>query len=243
FTILAEVRNRGTYDIQNVDVYVSGFDPQLIQIGTGRQSLQNLEGKSTLNPVGDLDTVEFTAPNLVLPPGTPNYRPNVMMSACYLYQTIASPMACIDSNPELRTEDKSCTVASLNTGGSQEAPIAITSIETQATPKDMVFRIHISNVGGGQVYDKASLSNCPFMLQYRDLDKITVEEVSLGTGLRPSEPCKPANPIRLVNGQATVFCKFAQPGGPAFQTPLNVKLAYGYKDTVQRQVEIENIDS
>ncbi|MFC1755445.1 hypothetical protein ACFL96_18990, partial [Thermoproteota archaeon] len=104
-----------------------------------------------------------------------------------------------------------------------------------------IFRIHISNVGGGQVFDKGNMQNCPFELQYGDLDKVYLEEATLGTGLRPTE-CKPSSPIRLVNGQATLFCKFPQPTGPAFQTPLNIRLVYGYKNSISKQIEVQNLE-
>ena len=118
--------------------------------------------------------------------------------------------------------------------------------KAQATPSDMIFRIHISNVGGGQVFDTAAYQSCPFNLQYGDLNKVYVEQVTLGTGQGPGTvpyECKPSNPVRLVNGQATIFCKFAQDSAkPAYQTPLNIKLAYGYKNSIQKQIEIQNLD-
>jgi len=241
-TVMAQVQNKGTYDVQNVDIFLSGFDPNIIRMGTGRKSVRNLDGKSTLNTQGDVDTVDFTSSNLVLPIGTVKYDPNVMMSWCYPYETIASPMACVDPRPQYTAENKACKVANLATGGSQGAPISVKTVEAQATPSYMVFRIHISNVGGGQVFDYGKLSSCPFNLQYSDLDKVYVKEVSLGTGKRPTE-CKPKNPLRLVNGQATLFCKFAQVGGPAFQTPLNVKLQYGYTKSVTKKIQIQNLNS
>ncbi|MBU0461564.1 MAG: hypothetical protein KJ574_03175 [Nanoarchaeota archaeon] len=243
FSVLAEVKNRGTFDVPNVDIFISGFDPSIIRVGTGRKTVTNINSKSPFNPEGDIDTVEFSTSSPITLSGTPSYKPNIMLSACYLYQTLASPMACVDARPQYTAEDKACTVTNLQTGGSQGAPIAITSIEAQATPSDMVFRIHVSNVGGGQVFDKDKMSNCPFLLEYSDLDKIYLaEQPTLGGTLRVSEPCKPDNPIRLVNGQATIFCKFPQETGKAaYQTPLNIKLVYGYKNSIQKQIEIQNL--
>lgn len=238
-TIVAEVANKGTYDIQHAEIFVSGFDPNIIRIAPGQGSVDGLEGRSAFNPYGDLDSISIESQPISLPAGTASYSPNIMLSSCFLYETIANPMSCVDNSPHLLSEDKACTVTNLATGGSQGAPIAVTTVEAQATPTEMVYRIHISNVGGGQVYDTASISNCPFELQYSDLDKIHVKEVMLGS-TQPTE-CKPSNPVRLVNGQATIFCKFAQPGGPAFETPLNIKLEYGYKNSVQRHIEIQNL--
>ncbi len=244
-TFLVEVKNRGTTTVQSAMFYLSGYDATMLPITPNPFALQMpLEGKTQFNPEGGYTTVQMEAQNIVLPPEMPNYKPTFLLTACYPYKTYATPMVCIDPNPQDTVSDKACYVQKVIGTGSQGAPVAVESVESQATPRGMFFRIHIANVGGagkGMAYDINALNSCPGSLTYNDINKIQYM-VSLGSG----EPvtCQPSNnEVRLVNGKATIFCQTPRSTqGQAYQTPLRIELVYGYKNSISKQVEIENLD-
>lgn len=237
-SVVAQVTNKGVYDVSNANIYLSGFDTRIISGIPSTPQRVSLEGKNAFNPDGDLEIVEWTSSNIVLPPGTQSYSPNLLVTACYQYETIANPIVCIDPNPFDTLQDKSCTSGNINTGGSQGAPIAVTSIEQETTPTDIFFRIHLSNVGGGTVFEADKISSCPSSLQFSDLNKIELVEANVGG---KSMDCKPENPIRIVDGKATIFCSVSQFTGSAYETPMQLRFRYGYKTAVAQKVEIVNI--
>lgn len=248
-TFLVEVRNRGTYTVPSAAFYFSGYDPNILPgILPGPTYIlpSPLDGKNQFNPEGGYSTVEFTAPLVNLPGIMPNYRPTFLITACYNYKTIATPLICIDPNPLDPTPDKACVVQKSYSTGSQGAPVAVTSIESEARPSGMYFRIRVANTAGGTdqasgtVYDPTKVGNCPAGLQYRDLNTLHFRAAIAGQPLE----CEPrTGTLRLVNNQGTIFCKFLNiPAIPAYQTPLEIELDYGYKSSISKMVDIENLD-
>ena len=67
-------------------------------------------------------------------------------------------------------------------GGTQGAPIAVTSVDVDAAPRVTRLRIQISNVGGGTVFKSGGdyLSKCsPYHsagLRYNDVDYVTLSK-------------------------------------------------------------------
>jgi len=241
-----EVRNRGTYTVQNAAFYLTGHDPGMIFMNPpGVHMLQQpLESKSVYNSEGGYDTIEFQSTRDLNLFDMPNYKPTFLLTACYQYQTIATPLICIDSNPLDTTSDKACRVQSVYSTGSQGAPVAVQSVEAEARPGGMFFRIHISNTGGGEggtgtVFDLSALNLCPASLEYRDLNTLEYDVSISGQPL----DCDPQGSLRLVNGRTTLFCRYQNMLQiPAYQTPLEITLTYGYKNSISKIVEIENID-
>ncbi|MBW2967911.1 hypothetical protein KY362_05490 [Candidatus Woesearchaeota archaeon] len=244
---LIEARNRGTHTLTTAMFYLTGYDPNMI-IGMRPQYVlaEPLEGKSQFNPEGGYTTLEFESAEVNLPPSMPNYKPTFLLTACYPYQTTATPLVCVDPNPQDTISDKACTVQSAYSTGSQGAPVAVQSIESEANPRGMYFRIHVANVGGGEggsglPFSIDALGACPGQLTYRDLNTIRYW-VELG-GEQLFE-CQPSTgEVRLVDGRAVIFCKYNfGSGGLAYQTPLKVVLEYGYKNSISKVVEIENLN-
>ncbi len=244
-TFLVEVRNRGTYTVPNGMIYMTGFDPNIIFFDRVSAPIQQLEGKSPYNPEGGYTTLDFSSNNLVLPANMPNYKPTFMATACYPYQTIATPLICVDPNPLDTATDKACRVQKVYSTGSQGAPVAVQSVEAEARPNGMFFRIHIANTHGGTqqasgtVFDMASMQACPGGLQYRDLNQL---EYMVSISGQPLD-CDPKGKLRLVNDQAVIFCKYENiPQIPAYQTPIEIGLSYGYKSSISKIVEVENLN-
>jgi len=244
-TFLVEVRNKGTYTVQDVGLYLTGFDPNIIRMSSGFQPSTPitlpLEGKSQINPEGGYTTAEFSAQTVTLPRDMPNYKPTFLLTACYRYQTVATPLVCIDPNPMVQTADKACQVQKVYSTGSQGAPVAVKSIESEARPGGMYFRIHVGNTGGasGTLFSQNALGSCPAGLGYKDLNILQYAVELSGQPLS----CEPKNELRLVNNAGVLFCKYNNLQQiPAYQTPLKVTLSYAYKNSISRQVEIENLN-
>jgi len=240
--LLAEVRNKGYADITTAELSLTGYDPGVLDIKGANSRISVLEGTSYYNKEGDFTTFEFIDDRVSLQKGVPMYMPNFLLTACYAYETVASPIVCVDPEPHNTLIDKSCTVGSINTGGSQGAPIAITAINAQATPTQMVFEITISNSGGGQVYESSFVNKCTSnTLSYSDLGKVNYDAITLGNSKQPLD-CKPKNVVRLVNGNGKLYCTYPQQGGTAYETPLNMHLTYGYRTSITKKVEIQNLE-
>jgi hypothetical protein len=248
-SFVVEVRNRGTYTVPSAEFYLSGFDPNiLIGLGSGSRYIMNeqLDGKSQYNPEGGYSMVTFSEDSASLPSSMPNYKPTFLLTACYPYQTVATPLVCVDPNPLDTTSDKACRVQKVYGTGSQGAPVAVQSIEAEARPTGMFFRIHVANVGSGTeggsgtVFSQDKLQSCFSGLQYSDLNTLRFEVDVSGQPLE----CQPNNgELRLVNKKGVVFCTFKNIQNiPAYQTPLNVRLFYGYKSSISKVVEIENLE-
>ncbi|MBW2972080.1 hypothetical protein KY359_03515 [Candidatus Woesearchaeota archaeon] len=245
-TFLVEIRNRGTYTVPSAAFYLTGFDPNII-VGLPPAYIlaQPLEGKNQFNPEGGYTTAEFSTSTVNLPTSMPNYKPTFMLTACYPYHTVATPLICVDPNPLDTTTDKACRVQKVYATGSQGAPVSVQSIESEARPTGMFFRIHIANLAGGTeqasgtVFDQTAMQTCPGGLQYSSLNNIDYMVSIAGQPL----DCEPQGRIRLVNNVATIFCKYLNmPQIPAYQTPIEVVLMYGYKSSIAKIVEIENLN-
>ncbi|MBW2965266.1 hypothetical protein KY363_07450 [Candidatus Woesearchaeota archaeon] len=246
-TFMVEVYNKGTYTVPSAAFYLTGFDPNiLVGLQSSYVMSQTLEGKSQFNPDGGYTTMSFSTSTVTLPTTMPNYKPTFLLTACYPYQTISTGLVCVDPNPLDTTSDKACKVQKTYATGSQGAPVAITSVESEARPTGMFFRIHVANTAGGTqqasgtVFDANKMSSCPAGLQYSDLNVMTFSVDIASTALQ----CQPSNgELRLVNNKGTIFCQFTNTQNTlAYQTPLNVKLSYGYKSSVSKVVEIENLN-
>lgn len=253
FTPIIELRNRGATEIVRGYGWLSfsGIDPKIIPAYFDKNHPEGyfeLDPVTSYNPEGGYDSVAINAyvdPEALYE--TDYYRPLLLVTACYEYETIANPIVCIDPNPRSLTERKACLVEDVSLGGGQGAPIAISRVDVEETPQNVYFRIYIDNVGGGEVFDKKELGLCPYQLDYPSMDLVYVGEdendISGVTvrSLSLAEPCKP-NPVRLVNGHGTVFCKFWNDARvPAYETPLRIRLTYAYKDSISEQLEVRNL--
>jgi len=249
FSALIEVTNRGAYNVGGPGdrVYLSGFDPSIITgILEWGQEIPYLQGKTQYVTQGGVDVVGFQGNIAPLRPrNIDEYPVRLLATACYAYETVATTPVCIDPNPYApTTRPKICTPATAGLGGGQGGPIAVTSIEVEPSPDRTRFKIHIQNVGGGEVFRSGTnyLDKCsPFTegLAFDEIDYVELRDVQVaGTSIKPT--CKPLdnNHIRLTNGQGQVYCELMTRGEDAYTTPMSVILDYGYRTSIFKDMKI-----
>lgn len=159
---------------------------------------------------------------------------------------------------------KSYVAAIEGISGGQGAPLTVTNIEEEAMPGRAQFKIYISNTGGGDVMhlDAIEEERCgfPSELSYRDFDYVyyivTMNDpnvANIQTVLDQFFPlqipgkqldCSPKSPIRLDStGKAIIYCNtagFDFFGKTAYKTPLNIRLHYGYTNSIYKTIDIRS---
>ncbi|MHA2023136.1 MAG: hypothetical protein ACTSWQ_05695 [Candidatus Thorarchaeota archaeon] len=230
------------------------------------KSIYNAEGEQALAEFpGDGSNFGFDYDGGInLPDQTDSYSPDLQITACYPYETEATLMTCVSRDPYSITTEQICNPGMISRGqGSQGAPVSLT-VDAENVPGQMLFKIRVNNAGPGRVIHEDTVpahgsggsivlhQACPYDLSYEHMNKIeyTVEFMgciveSGGTttcGNQIAE-CQPHETILLTNGAGIMYCNFPITGTQegAFQTPLLVKLRYGYMDSVRKHVEIKNI--
>jgi len=245
--VLIQVENRGTSNIADGMLYLSGFDPAIVTGISSGQRIPLLEGRGPFMPQGAIDAVSFKGRIASLSgQRIDKYPATLLATACYSYETVATAQVCIDPNPFAPTrQQKVCTPAPVGTG-SQGAPVAVTTVEVDPAPGKTRFRIGIQSVGGGDVFrpQTSVLAKCsPYSggLGFDDVDYIQVVGVSV-SGV--SIECRPLDQgyLRLTNGQGQLFCETTQlTQQTAYLTPLNIQLRYGYRQSMSVPVEIRAV--
>lgn len=245
---LVEVQNRGNHDLEagNCFVQVTGFDPNIILGGFNvprscAENVVTLEGKDVYNVQGGVNQLEFRSTSIQLPPGVYEYDPKfVLLKACYLYHTKASPSVCVDPLfYQVTAEQKACDFRrSVLTGGGQGAPVGVSYVGVQMAGGKAVFEINVVNLDNGRVLSPdVDVQNCDSGLDYGSLDKIryTVQLANAGT----VGDCRPKDGyVRLTNDQGKIVCTFNLPNTGAYETPLLIDLDYGYVKSIQQPLKI-----
>ena len=250
--VALEVKNKGAYPqpedgigAPSGKIYISGYDESIVFFPKKEEMLDTkpLEGKSTVNPNGGLDVVSFSDGKII----TSNmvdidrYEPIIQATACYEYVTIASSSVCVDPNPYTTANIRKVCQATDIPLSSQGAPIAITGISVKAFAKKTQFRINIKNIGNGDIIKKDRLSMCSpsTLIKRDDIDKITVDEVSIG---RKQLTCSPMSgrELRVINGETFMICDLTEfASDSAYLTPIKIKLSYGYRNTIEKKMTIK----
>lgn len=241
--VIVEIRNKGAYKTSG-QLYLTGFDQNIIKITDTPRALPTIEGKSPLNLEGGYAQIQFPSTTtfwIDLPEGTDVYPVTLQATACYDYRTIATLSVCVDPDPYGVIRQKACVPFGANTGGGQGAPVAITSVQQESLPGKVIFKMTISNVGGGQVLDEGLSSQCTQRLKYAQQDIIRIVKAQLSGA---SGSCTPSvgQDLRMVNNQAQLTCTFNLPTGKlAYTTTLEVELAYGYMSSIFIPIQIKKI--
>ncbi len=177
------------------------------------------------------------------PAGLDEIDQTLMATACYGYATYAAPKICIDPAPFDETK-KVCTPHDVSWGGSQGAPVAITSLHMDPTPTKVFLTFEIRNVGGGVVFNPGYLERCspyfPGRLDSRHKDVVYIGDIRIG---KDRLRCSPGYEIRLNNGVGTFTCEYDllqyATAKSAYETPVVVELWYGYQQSVSTHIHVK----
>ncbi|HLD19097.1 MAG TPA: hypothetical protein VJB90_03745 [Candidatus Nanoarchaeia archaeon] len=243
--VAIELRNLGAEDIvEGTGVLIfSGYDGNLVTWGLPSKSkpIPKLDGKSFSNPQGGKDIVQVDG-NIITTAIGEVYRPVFQVTACYDYKTQAQISMCIDPDPTGKST-KPCSAADISASSGQGGPIVVTAIDQEASPGETLFKITVKNAGGGDVFiggfGKCLGTSNEGELNYRDLDRVNIESVSVGN-TQITISCKGLENgvLALTNGQGVFYCNAKFPKGSSFQTTFNVVISYQYRTSASKTIEI-----
>lgn len=248
-----EIRNRGAFPQPEETgefygyIWVGGFDKSILELepdaDNNRLDAVSLEGKSPINMEGGREAVVFVGDIYNLPGGVPYYRTPIIATTTYFYKTVAAPTVCVDPYPRsAEVREKVCRIreyGSIAISGSQGAPVAITTIEEDATSDYLLFRIHMQNVGGGLVIPIGDIHEDPNLgYDWDELNRVEIGDVSVGN--IPMDDCRPDDFIKLENNRGYMLCRIRTTtlGANTYNAPLNIELEYGYSSSVRKEIEI-----
>lgn len=249
FSAAIEIENLGAHNTKGIGdkIYLSGFDQTMITgLRTTGEPIPNLEGKGPYIQKGATDRVMFQGiPTMLSARGIDKYPIKLLATACYEYETTATPIICIDSNPYASNIQKACTPKNVGMSGGQGAPITVTNVELEPRPGITRLKIDIANNGGGEVFKPGldTLQKCgPYATginEFEELNQIELNEVSL-PGYSIISSCKPLyqGRIRLINNKATIYCEINTQGQSTYSTPLTIKLRYGYRNIITKEIQL-----
>lgn len=254
FAAMIQITNEGSTTIGGTGdkIYLSGFDPTIIQgIPTTGKQIPKIEGLTQYITQPITDIVEFSGniKNLGFME-MERFPTTILATACYGYETIANTGICIDPDPHSpTTKEKACTAEDVYLG-TQGAPIAISEIEVIPTKGMTRLRIHIQNIGTGDVFRNGPeyLQKCsPYStgLTFDEVDYVQIGDIVVsGTNIKPT--CKPLDSTghaRLTNGEATILCEIKDVKGQTpYTTPITITARYGYKEIMFKDIEIIHAD-
>ncbi len=203
-----------------------------------------LEPDSYEYPGGGVQYFEYTGHIRNWPAGADQIDQHFLATNCYMYTTFAAPMVCIDPSP-YSTGRKVCSPSTTSWSSGNGAPVTITRVVQENTPRTAAFQITVRNTGGGTVYNPGSLEKCspyyPGGARSSDLDTIWIGDVFIGD---QRLHCTPEHQLRLQNGEAQFTCIYQIEYGQiasAYQTPLVIELWYGYSMTIDHHVVVKRV--
>jgi hypothetical protein len=240
------------FDNPGIDIEYANHGRLLISMFSALDFTRNfgteylLEGDTYEYPSGGVSYVNFDGTVVTWPPGLDYTTQSFLVTNCFLYATYAAPVVCIDPSPY--SEDRKVCVPRTYTGtAGQGAPVAVTYIYQENSPRQATFEIHIKNVGGGQVYDPGMLEMCspyfPARVTNENLNIVYIGDVRVSGDLQRLR-CTPNNYVRLnpQTGEGVVTCMYEIPFSgmrSAYNTPIVVELWYGYSKTMEKKVLIK----
>lgn len=245
--LMIKYANKGASDVKDLDFHVRGYDNKIIDLqsktasGISLTTGISIGGKNQFDTQGSQEAYAEWAANTINMEGLgniDNFKQSFSVTACYSYETIASPEICIDPKKYDFVADSRCSFDVQNLGTSQGAPIAVTEVRQKMTNKDIFLELHFENKGRGTPY---LASNC-LELGYTDVNKIKLESVAMSNNL-VFDDCNPRE-IRLIENKGFAICRRILPQTSSFfQTPLKITVKYKYRETLPaKEVTIVNLN-
>ena len=257
FEVVVDIRNLGAYPklgsgSLNGKIFLTGFDADLIEGGNwvGGNQFNLIEAVSDDLPEGGVLQKNFVANGIYYPYRSREYPINLVLTACYYYETEALGSVCIDPNPA-SLDNKVCEFDDVKLS-EQLAPVQVTRIQQSGTSNQLILTIDIKNLGSGVVLREFAREGQGVLadgrclnLGYDDADRLGLEIEIVGIG---KGDCRPMgvfrDPIRLFDDAAQVICTFQLPEDitSEFSSQMNIKLNYGYLTSETKQIKIVNLD-
>jgi len=242
FGVGLELMNKGVTPAL-VYYFFTGFDPYVFAFDHSFGSIMMNDARTQYNFEGGYDIVEALV-TVYTPPESDSFTQPIKAIVCYDYETKVEAPICIDPQPNKGDTDDVCQAGPGEVGGGQGAPVAVTSITQEAQPWKTRFKVTVSNVGGGQVLDHSITPYCidPHNRQM-EYDRVYIECVWLGNE-QACLPCEP-NPVLIRDGGGTFYCRHDMIGTTtwnAYKTLLNMRLSYGYKNTIEKTILVKPSD-
>ena len=170
-----------------------------------------------------------------------------LVTSCYLYTTYATPIVCVDPAP-FSQDEKVCYPGQIDLKGSQGAPVAVSRVYQENTPRSVIFTIEVRNVGRGKVINPGYMELCspyyPGRLSSQDENIVVLGDIRL-SGSPQRLRCVPDNNlIRLRDGVGQITCTYDleyATAKSAYKAPLVVELWYGYSESQIRNVHVKRV--
>jgi hypothetical protein len=257
-TLMLNLQNKGAESIQDARFYIGGIDPNIISFGSdtglfagagfslSEFGIANLPGKSELMGEFGESVITFNSAAASLPEGIDIYEPDIIVTTCYKYRTIASPSVCVDPNPfGAYTAAKVCKPLSVTEAGGQGGPIVVTRVDQVPSRGKVQFKIYVENRGRGKAISNEKYDSCNRIepTDYMYINKIDFYSVEIG-GSTASPTCQPdPQGLRLIDEKGVIICSFTVPdNNAAYTTPLKIDLEYNYMEsTIPKRVRIIRI--
>jgi hypothetical protein len=245
FPIGVEIKNKGAFDVQNGYLLLN-IEEDLLELDQGNQrSKVDLEGKSLSNPEGDEEVFRFNVISRELGKVTETITTTMLATLCYKYQTDVNVDVCVDTDfYNTREIEKACDAKDESFTSGQGAPIAVTRIESKILEENEIikphFTIYLRNKGQGEVINQNSVDNACSASTIGD-SQLNYLNVNVNLGDMQSQlTCKP-NQIKLKDDAEIIRCTLDEGVDKSIQpytTVLNIKLDYGYIETISKSVQI-----
>jgi len=243
FPIGIGLENKGAFDIKNSYVLLNIEEDNLELIRVGNREDLEIGGKSLGNPEGSFDVINFVVQAKELGSETETITSNIIVTACYKYQTFFSENVCIDTDfYNIKNKEKSCSSKENSFSSGQGAPISVTKIESKMLEEDNrikpTFVLYLQNNGQGEVINSRKVRDmCSSTTISRDdINLLNIEADLYGELLS----CKPEI-LKLRDQDNTVRCtleKGVSKDVEPYTSILSVVLDYGYTETISQNVEI-----
>ncbi len=248
-----ELRNVGTYDVQGGMISIGGYDPGLISdlVPQNGGFSFDIEGKSKLNPNGQLEILEYHADVVDIPIGSQFLKIPVQVVACYPYRTMIGIPVCVDVNSGTLARDAGdCVSRDWSGGAGQGAPVGVTKVDMDTFPIGendqeitIQFTIIIHNLGNGQVISMGAYQQpCTEGVEIDESQLDWVDYIVGVEGTIITDQCQPINngrhAVKLYEGKNIIVCtaSFDRNAGN-HQTLLSIALDYGYSNSITTNVE------
>src|SRR3989344_2765538 len=234
--VVLEYSNKGAATTSPT-FYLGGFDSNILPFGNTRVSPGSIGGKDQYNIAGSQPGFLKweTGINLGSLREVDSFKQYLSVTACYPYQTLASPIICVDPQKYEYIAPARCDFDVKELGSRQGGPMAVTEVKQKATTNEIFLEIHVENKGSGTPY----LQGDCLTLGYEQVDQVSLAEVTM-SGRKFS--CSPST-IRLVNGKGYAICSLGINVDSYYETPLTIRLNYNYRDTLPRkEITIINVD-